>query len=196
MLELLSDLADKPVISRHHFHWGFRSFLSIFLVSLLCSAVVLACTAFEGWGVPVGEGKREKRLRSVLALFGSLVVMGLFGGLVGFHGGNSRVGVVGDLMPAVVALIAGLAAYLFGVADKRPGPNLFPMLAVFVSVLFITYGMGSGNRSGNQSKASQVAFCREAFAQPEILADAEALVRAAEIHIKTCPNEAGHILPN
>ncbi len=151
------------------FDWGLRSFASIALVAL---GVALLCF------IPVLRISVERR--QVLAVIGALFVMGIFGGLVGFQGGNSRIGVVGDLMPAVVALVAGIAAYLFGVSERPPGPLLFPLLASFVSTLFIAYGMGSVNRGANDEYATWEGQCLSVFGNPDVLGSERAYRNAKE----------------
>jgi len=163
-------LLDWPM-----FGWGLRSFGSVALV-----AIVIAALSF------LTVGKQSFAQQQALAVFGALFVMGIFGGLVGFHGGNSRVGVVGDLMPAVVTLVAGIAAYLFGVAEKAPGPLLFPLLGSFVCTLFISYSIGSANRAGNEEYALWESQCLSVFGNADILASPTALAAAKEEFSEYC----------
>jgi hypothetical protein len=119
------------------FWWGIESFLSIGLVALVVAMLCLMAVI-----------RRAYLYDEIPAVLGAIFVVALFGGLVGFHGGNSRVGVVGDLIPAVVTLVAGFAAYLFGLPDKRPGPYMFPLLGGFIVTLFISWSMYMRNSPG------------------------------------------------
>lgn len=141
------------------FGWGLQSFASIGVVALL---VALVCFLIVVRSLPTD--------RAASSVFGALLVVALFGGLVGFHGGNSRVGVVGDLIPAVVTLLAGLAAYVFGLPDKKPGPFLFPMLGSFIVTLFLSWSIGAANHSGNETYAEWEAQCLSVLGHPEVLA--------------------------
>lgn len=163
-------LLDWPM-----FGWGLRSFFSTALVALVVASLCL---------LPVK--KTAQANGELWAVFGALFVMGIFGGLVGFHGGNSRVGVVGDLLPAVVTLVAGLAAYLFGVPDKKAGPLLFPLLASFVCTLFISYSIGSANRAGNEEYANWESQCLSVFGHADVLSSDIAVANAKEIFGAYC----------
>lgn len=158
-----------------HFEWALTSFLSIALVGAALSTLAFLPV------MPVARKKGE--IGSVL---GALFVMALFGGLVGFHGGNSRIGVVGDVIPAVVTLVAGVAAYLFGVSERQPGPLMFPLLGAFVATMFMGYSMGSANRDGATHEALADEQCFKALTDPEILKSDAAFARAQEVFGETC----------
>lgn len=177
-----------------YFSWGLRSFLSAALVAF-CLAAIGSFTLL------LAPAQRKRILVAgspiwiaSLGILGVFFVMGLFGGVVGFHGGNSREGVVGDLMPAVVTLVAGFAAYLFGVSEKPASPLMFPLLGVFVASLFVTYSMGSANRGANQDQRYFDEQCLRIFGEPDLLNDSAGLLAAARAHVHTCPLEAGLVL--
>lgn len=156
------------------FEWGLRSFVSVALVSIAFSlAIYVAARRSIG---------TEQTARSAI---GMLFVIGIFGGLVGFHGGNSRDAVVGELLPAVITLVAGVAAYLFGVSDKKPNAMLFPMVASFIFVVFVTYGMGSANRSSNAYNERWEEFCVSAYAA-DVFATEETFRRAELVFKDSC----------
>ncbi len=158
-----------------HFVWALTSFLSV--------AIVGAAVALTALLSIISIVYERREIGSVL---GALFVMALFGGLVGFQGGNSRIGVVGDVIPAVVTLVAGVAAYLFGVSERKPGPLLFPLLGAFVATLFMGYSMGSANRAGAQSEALADEQCFKALTDPEILKSEAAFARAQQVFGGTC----------
>lgn len=149
------------------FHWGIETFLSMALVA---SVVALVCFL-----TVVSTARKNGKFYSA---FGALLVVALFGALVGFHGGNSRVGAVGDLIPAVVTLVAGFAAYMFGLPGKEPGPYLFPMLGSFIVTLFMSWSIGAANNAGNEQHAKLQNQCIKVFGNPEILGSEIALKNA------------------
>ncbi|WP_187430965.1 hypothetical protein ROLI_033560 [Roseobacter fucihabitans] len=158
-----------------HFQWALTSFLSVALVGAVVALIAflsIISTAYQR--------------REIVSVLGALFVMALFGGLVGFHGGNSRVGVVGDVIPAVVTLVAGVAAYLFGVSERKPGPLMFPLLGAFVATLFMGYSMGSANRNGEQRAALADEQCFKALTNVDILKSEAAFARAQQIFGTTC----------
>lgn len=157
-----------------HFQWALTSFFSMTLVG-----AAVAVLAF----LPVA--KLAHRKRETGSVLGALFVMALFGGLVGYHGGNSRIGVVGDVIPAVITLVAGVAAYLFGVSERKPGPHLFPLLGAFIATLFLGYSMGSANRDGTQREALADEQCFKALTDVDILKSDVAFARAQEV-FQTC----------
>lgn len=158
---------DDLIFAWPTFMWGIETFLSVFLISSIVATFfmlpILTLTV------------RKQELGSV---FGALLVIALFGALVGFHGGNSRVGVVGDLIPAVVTLVAGFAMYLFGLPDKNPGPYMFPLLGSFIVTLFICWSVGAANNAGNEQHAAWEKQCLSVFGNPDILASATAYQNA------------------
>ena len=158
-----------------HFEWALTSFLSMALVGAVVAVFAL---------IPILKVARERN--EIGAVLGALFVMALFGGLVGFQGGNSRVGVVGDVIPAVVTLVAGVAAYLFGVSERKPGPMLFPLLGAFIATLFMGYSMGSANRSAAADKELADEQCFNALTDPKILASEAAFARAQQVFGGVC----------
>jgi hypothetical protein len=151
------------------FQWGLQTFISIGLIAFFAAIISLLTVV-----------RTTRQLGETSSVLGALFVVGLFGGLVGFHGGNSRVGVVGDLIPAVVTLVAGMAAYLFGLPKHKPGPYLFPLLGAFIATLFISWSIGSANNAGNEQWARHEAQCLQVFSQHEVLASEIALQNARE----------------
>jgi hypothetical protein len=61
-------------------------------------------------------------------------------------------GVVGDVIPAALALVGGVAAYLFGV-DRSKGLVASFCAAAFALSLGIGYAAGAGNRCVTDNKA-------------------------------------------
>ncbi|MDA4846078.1 hypothetical protein [Hoeflea poritis] len=139
---------DVYVVPWEHFEWGLKSGASVAFVAVAAAFVCM---------LPIYKIARENNEAG--QVLGALFVVAIFGGLVGYHGGNSRVGVVGDLIPAVLTLVAGFAAYLFGVPDKKPGPYMIPLLGSFIVTVFITWGMGASNSGANDDIKAYVERC-------------------------------------
>lgn len=165
-----STIFGNILLNADAFQWGASSLLSVMVVAAVVAAISI---------VPIWRIAKENE--GIAAVLGALFVMALFGGMVGFHGGNSRVGVVGDVIPAVVTLVAGVAAYLFGVSERKAGPLLFPMLGCFVATLFFSYSMGSANRAGGEEAALFDEQCFEVFSNADVLGSAEGFLHAQKI---------------
>jgi len=141
----LVDFADRMFFDWPIWEIGLRGFISNAFVAAIVSLSV-------AWFVVRNSKMEVSRFGSV---FAHLLVIGLFGALVGYSGGNSREGVVGDLIPAVITLLAGAVTYLIGVSDEQTrklNPMTLPMVATFITVLFFCYVMGAGNRVGFEAK--------------------------------------------
>lgn len=91
----------------------------------------------------------------------------LVGAVAGLNGGLSRVGVVGDIVPAALALVGGVAVYVFGVDQKR-GLIASVCAAGLALSLGGGYAIGSQIRSQNDAISFGAEFCREIFAAPDI----------------------------
>ncbi len=139
---------DFVVVPWDHFHWGLKTASSAALIAFIASVLCL---------IPIY--KYAKSQEEVGRAFGALLVLAVFGGLVGYHGGNSRIGVVGDVLPAVLALVAGFAAYLFGVSEKKPGPYTFSLLGSFIITVFVTWGIGASNNGANNELNAYIDRC-------------------------------------
>lgn len=124
---------------------------------------------------------RDERKSLLVLIFG----LATLGAVAGIAGGSSRVGVVGDVIPAALALVGGVAAYLFGV-DRTKGLVASFCAAAFALSLGIGYATGSGNRSVTENKAENLAFCRALYQQPDIWNDDRAFCRVATIFGDQC----------
>ena len=119
------------------------------------------------------------------SLFVLIFGLATLGAIAGIAGGTSRVGVVGDVIPAALALVGGVAAYLFGI-DRSQGLVVSFCAAAFALALGFGYTTGAGNREVADNKAGNLEFCRSLFLQPKIWEDDRAFCRVATIFGEQC----------
>lgn len=143
--------------------------LSVFLSVAIVGTIALFLST---------EGERT----SILVLIFGLATLGAVAGIAG---GSSRVGVVGDVIPAALALVGGVAAYLFGV-DRSKGLVASFCAAAFALSLGTGYAAGAGNRSVTDNKAENLAFCRALYQEGNVWDDDRAFCRVATIFGEQC----------
>ena len=163
------------------FSWDvYNSALRVFANFILVAIVV----SFLIWVVallvlPNGEDKRPASLAAVI------LTVGLLGAMTGYAGGNSRVGVVGDIIPAILTLLGGIVVYLFGVNSKSSPLAPFLVSALVIS-LFIGYGLGAKKRHLFETREGRKQVCIDVFSDPDILANESALRTATLLFGKSC----------
>lgn len=148
--------------------------LPIIAISIAISVVFVGMAVFF-------LAKPEERKSLYVLIFG----LAALGAVAGVAGGTSRVGVVGDVIPAALALVGGVAAYLFGV-DRSQGLVASFCAAAFALALGVGYATGAGNRAVTDNKGENLEFCRALFAQPEVWKDDRAFCRVATIFGDQC----------
>lgn len=118
-----------------------------------------------------GLGPRSSNYLSLLIL-----TLSFLGGTVGFTGGWSRTGVVGDLIPAALALVGGLTVYLF---DKKTGRGIVAAISAltFTIALFVGLAVGAHVRNPIDRFSGYRDFCFEALKDPDIVGKSEAYCR-------------------
>ena len=122
----------------------FDDIFSVIEISLLFSFVaVLALTLI--WATD-SIGKRNKQPFGLWTtyLFG-VVAISTIGAIAGYTGGLSRVGAVGDIVPAALGLLGGVSLYLFG-AKENPSAWVPISAAAFSLALVGGFSIGSENR--------------------------------------------------
>ena len=102
------------------------------------------------------------------------MTLALTGVISGYAGGLSRVGVVGDLVPAILALLGGVVIHLFGVDPSRGLIASFATAAL-VAGFFLGYAHGANKRDVLDSVSDRKTFCREVFATNGIYGRPESL---------------------
>ncbi|MBG6161472.1 hypothetical protein IWQ54_001122 [Labrenzia sp. EL_195] len=111
---------------------------------------------------------------SYLALL--VVVLSFLGSAVGFTGGWSRVGVVGDVVPAALALVGGFTAYLFSVGSSKALVALVSTSA-FTLAFFVSYLVGAETRNPSERFDAYKTFCHKALSNPDLLKDDKSYCR-------------------
>jgi len=114
-----------------------------------------------------------------------IVGLAVLGAVAGVAGGTSRVGVVGDIIPAALGLVAGVSAYLFGV-DQSKGIVASLCAAAFAVALGFGYAAGAGNRDVRDRFERNLAFCVDGFSNAEILNNDRAFKRFSDLFGPTC----------
>ena len=92
--------------------------------------------------------------------------MTTIGGLSGYLGGASRVGTVGDIVPAFIGLLGGVAAYLFGIKSENREIVALSVLGFSVT-LFMGFAYGADSRSSSEYNQSFVEACQNIMFAPE-----------------------------
>lgn len=123
--------------------------------------------------IVIGAILQRRNLRKAVPVIAVIVfTLALTGVVAGYSGGISRVGVVGNLVPAILGLLGGVVIYLFGV-DQSKGLIGSIATAALVTGFFLGYSYGAEKRSALDVGVDQRAFCAEvfgnsgAFASPE-----------------------------
>ena len=126
----------------------------------------------------------KKIPKDVLIHFLMIVSISTLGAIAGFSGGMSRVGVVGEIVPAALSLIGGLSLYMFGV--QRVTNILLPIsISIFAVTLLLGFSFGANNREKRQTFELLQERCLNLFMNHELMEKSK-LTIAMETHGKTC----------
>ncbi len=120
--------------------------------------------------------------RTVALLVGGVAFVGAS---AGYAGGLSRDGVVGDIVPAVLAIVGGASAYLFG-AKEEPKLVAAPVAAALALSLILGYETGADKRGGFEARLDIIDRCLTAFSAPALLTEDSAFCRFPEGMGKMC----------
>lgn len=144
-----------------------NSAFSEFVLIGVCAAIAFALMAFVA-----GAVLPKSRIRILLPMLLGFAVIGAVAGLVG---GNSRQGVVGDIIPAAITFVGSLSLYLFG---KNVGQGMFAAFcaATFVFALGLGYSSGAQKRQAHDRFTQASGFCFETFADAALVKDARAFL--------------------
>jgi hypothetical protein len=134
------------------------------------ASIFLAVTIVSIFVFLIAE--RDEQAKLFVLLFG----LATLGAVSGVAGGGSRVGVVGDIIPAALGLAGGVSAYLFGV-NQAKGLVASVCAAAFALALGFGYAAGAGNRSLSDVKEANIEFCRTLFSDSKTWADDKAFCR-------------------
>ncbi|WP_420333590.1 hypothetical protein [Roseibium sp.] len=105
-----------------------------------------------------------------------ILVMSYLGAAVGLTGGWSRVGVVGDVIPAVLGLIGGLVVYLFE-NKKFKGLVAIPAALAFTTSIFTGFVVGAEIRNPIDRATAYRDMCIKTLSDPSVLASEDAYCR-------------------
>lgn len=118
----------------------------VLLISTAVSVLAFIPTAFI-------QKQTGRQTVFVLVL---LFCLSLVGAAAGYSGGLSRSAVVGDIVPAILALIGGVVLYIFGVAQSKTLLPAFGVIAL-ICALILGYSTGSNFRGQiDRAQAGQV----------------------------------------
>lgn len=110
--------------------------------------------------------------RSTMPIFCALA---LIGSAVGVVGGMSRVGVVGNVVPAVLGLFGMVALYLFGIERSKGVTASIGAAALSIS-LVASYDITAELRERESDGPREIrTICSKAYTNPDLLANPIAL---------------------
>ncbi len=147
------------------------------LTLLACVSITMAVVLFIA-----GAALPARRVRMVAVL---VLGMSVVGAVAGLAGGMSRVGVVGDIIPAALTLLGFSSLYLFGVKITR-GLYASFAAAAFALALGLGYAAGAGKRAQADGFSDSLAFCEQAFGHPDIMTDDRAFLIQAQLFGINC----------
>jgi len=131
----------------------------LLLVALLAVGVALAITLTYGV-IRSADRLRTKRTyrEIVLEAFPYIAIIALIGGLSGQVAGSSRVGVVGQVLPALFTAFGGFTAYYVGIKRDKGGKVAVNSVA-FLLAFFVMYNVSAIWRQDPEAWE----FCRELY---------------------------------
>lgn len=105
-----------------------------------------------------------------------LLALALVGASAGISGGMSRSPAVGEIIPAFLGLLGGVAVYLFGVDQSKGLAASFGAAALAISLL-LSYAAGSIFRATPEDHRELRALCAGAYTNADLLKDEGAFTR-------------------
>lgn len=102
--------------------------------------------------------------------------VGVLGAAAGLAGGQSRTGVVGEIIPAAFVLLGGVSAYLFGVTPQR-APVVALTTIGFAVTLFAGFHSGSWRRTFAEEQRELRTICLKAMTDGAFVAQTAAFDR-------------------
>lgn len=135
-----------------------------FLGAALGISAIVAIFVSLGYGVlrSSGGGRPKTYSTTVREALPFVFLLALVGGLTGQLGGGSREGVVGELLPAVMALFGPFIAFYLGSKRDKSGKISVNSLAFLLS-FFAMYNVAAVWRQDNENWT----FCRDLFANAD-----------------------------
>ena len=119
---------------------------------------------------------KEEERRNTIVLLGALSLVGASAGIAG---GMSRAAAVGDIVPAFLGLLGGVAIYLFGVDSSKGLVASFGATALSISLL-VSYFLASELRNKSDDHREIRAICAKAYTNADLLGNQEAFKKFLE----------------
>ena len=121
-----------------------------------------------------------------------LFALALVGIVSGYSGGLSREAAVGDIIPAALTLLGGVAIYLFGV-DQSRGTIVSIGAIAFAAALFFGFSLGSEKRNSRDAFELLQTHCLSIFREADLLADGAALALDPDSMGRVCSGVVARI---
>lgn len=165
--------------------YGFETYVSMLRTTLNFSVISIVCSTII-YSIFIFSRNDKTKYKN---LYLTMLCVSLLGGLTGFSGGISRLGVVGDLIPAALTFLAGTVAYIFGIKENKNAA--IPILVIsFSCALFLNYSLGSKIRSNYEGKKEinerRLELCSKVFTSDKILSHDRGYQRASELFYDKC----------
>lgn len=149
--------------------------ISFLFVSTIVSAGIIA--SFQLLGRRTSFRSRTiSGVRSSRFLPGLIFTLALLGTAVGILGGWSRVGVVGNVVPAILTLVGALTVYLF---DQKNEKTILVIVSTitFTICLFLGFVIGTQIRNPSEKHTAYRDFCLTALSNSDLLNDTQGYCR-------------------
>ncbi len=116
----------------------------------------------------------KEKWRIIIVMLSALALVGASAGIAG---GMSRTAAVGDIIPAFLGLLGGVAIYLFGVDSSKGLIASFGAAALSIS-LIVSYSLASKYRNdASEDQRNIRAICAKAYTNADLLGNEKAFLR-------------------
>ena len=114
---------------------------------------------------------QKEKWKIIIVMLGALALVGASAGIAG---GMSRTAAVGDILPAFLGLLGGVAIYLFGVDNSKGLVASFGAAALSIS-LIASYSLASKYRNDSSEDQRDIrAICAKAYTNADLLGNEKA----------------------
>lgn len=144
-----------------------------FLGLVIVTASVSLSVFMLVFSIGLFVGERPDRV-TLARFFGLLLGLATIGVVSGYSGGLSREAAVGDIIPAALALLGGVAAFLFGV-DQSRGFTVSVCAICFGVSLHFGFGIGADERVQHDNASALRTYCFSTFTDADLVSNPDAL---------------------
>ncbi len=155
----------------------------VFFASVALPTLMIRIFLWAFWEPHDLSHNRERSRKTMLLVLSTAIL----GAVAGISGGMSRVGVVGDVIPAVLVLVGGVSVYLFGI-DRSKGIIASLTTTALSLSLVISYALGSNHRGHIEIFADLKQTCFKAMTDPKLLSEEDAFCRFSNMMGRVCMN--------